>query len=549
MARLSGKEKRLAVEVDEEPLTQEEIDEIITPCLYSTPEMAVTFFPSYVSRPFCGVHDVIFDLVDDDMKRLVALAAPRGFGKTTCIGLFFIARKVLFRFAPYIVYISSSAKEAALKIKTLATELIYNPLIKKLFGDLKGVKWAEEAGEIELVDADGIPFCFIQAKGSGSQVRGLNWRGRRPTIFIVDDLEDKDEMQNETIRAKQKAWFFSDLVGAMDNADLSESRLIVIGTVVHQDSLLANLLSEKTTMLTEGLGLSEDEQAILEAREKFYSIRLEACNDKYESLWPEYMSTARIRAKAAAYRFRGQLDLFFMEFRNLVIATEDSPFQSGFFKYYTENEDQFKDLIRSCENVVIVDPAKTSNPKSADTAILGVGFSSKYNKILLRDSLNAKLHPDEIFKEACDMCDRIGAFVIGFETTGLSEFATYPLQQYINTRKKYYQLVEIKANKEKLGRIRGLIPFYRMGVILHNSIPEIHGPLEGQLLSFPYSQLLDVMDCFANIIKMFNLGERNFSQVPLLENEGEEYEDIEAEYKVLEDEDREEGKFNYGRIV
>lgn len=531
------------------PLTPAEITDLIKPCIYSTAICAVTFFKSYITRAFCGVHDQIFELLDDDSKRLIALAAPRGFGKSISVGLFFCARKALFRFAPYIVYISSSQTEAAKKVKTLASELQYNPLIKELFGNLKGVKWAEEAGELELVDEKGIPFCFIQAKGSGSQVRGLNWRGHRPTIFIVDDLEDKDEVQNEVIRKKQKDWFFSDLIGAMDNADYGESRLIVIGTVVHQDSLLANLLDERDLMITEGMDLTEEEVAILEAREKFFSIRLEACNDKYESSWPEYMSTARIKAKAAAYRFRGQLSIFFMEFRNIVIATEDSPFQDSFFKYYEEGGEKWKGDLKNCENVVIVDPAKTVNPKSADTAIIGVGFNSISNKIFFRDCENGKFHPEETFKKSCDMADRLGTSNIGFEVTGLSEYATWPFQQYINTRSKFYNLIEIKANKEKDERIKGLIPFYRMGMVFHNIVSAISGPLEAQLLSFPYSKLKDVMDCFANIIKMFKLGERNFSIG--LESLGEEEEErsIEDEYELLEKEDRLEGKFKYGRCI
>jgi len=420
-----------------------------------------------------------------------------------------------------------------------------------LFGNLKGVKWAEEAGELELVDENGIPFCFIQAKGSGSQVRGLNWRGHRPTIFIVDDLEDKDEVKNEMIRKKQKEWFFSDLMGAMDNADYSESRLIVIGTVVHQDSLLANLLEERKEMDSSEMELTEEEIEILETREKFYSIRLEACNDKYESMWPEYMSTARIRAKAAAYRWRGELSLFFMEFRNIVIATEDSPFQASFFRHYSEGQEKWKGFLANCENVIIVDPAKTVNPKSADTAILGIGFNPINNMIFLRQCENGKYHPEETFAKACDMADLLKTSVIGFEVTGLSEYATWPFQQYINTRSKYYELVEIKANKEKDERIRGLIPFYRMGVVYHNVMAAIHGPLESQLLSFPFSKLKDVMDCFANIIKMFKLGERNFSQQRINADGSisEEEISIEEEYKQLEDEDREEGTAEYGRII
>ena len=110
-------------------LSQEAIDELIAPCIDDTAETAVTLFQEHITRPFCPLHREILSLLDDSSKRLVAIAAPRGFGKTTLIGLCFIARQALFRHAPYIVYISATATEAAQNVKTLARELLENDLI------------------------------------------------------------------------------------------------------------------------------------------------------------------------------------------------------------------------------------------------------------------------------------------------------------------------------------------------------------------------------------------------------------------------------------
>jgi len=210
-------------------LSEREIDEVLKPCLFSTAVMAVTFFKHHVTRAFCGVHNAIFELIDDDEKRLIALGAPRGFGKTTVVGLFFCARKLLFRFTPYIVYISSSQTEAAKKVKTLASELQYNPLIKELFGDVRGTKWAEEAGELELIDEKGVPFACIQAKGSGSQVRGMNWRGHRPGLFIVDDLEDKE--YNLTLKHNKSCVdFIQEPYIIIDAIEIFENEVIPIST-------------------------------------------------------------------------------------------------------------------------------------------------------------------------------------------------------------------------------------------------------------------------------------------------------------------------------
>jgi len=527
-------------------LSQEEIDELLLECIDDTAMTAVTLFTDHITRPFCPLHMTILNLLDDDSKRLVAIAAPRGFGKTTLIGLCFIARKALFRHAPYIVYISATAAEAAQKVKTLARELIESPIIKELFGNLQGVKWAEEKGEIELVDATGKPFCFIQAKGAGNQVRGLKWGKHRPSMFLVDDLEDKEDAQSEEMRKKLKKWFFSDLIGAMDNADMSDSRLVLIGTVVHQDSLLRNLIDEATEITFEDADQQEMVDLIAN-REKFHTVILEACNDNYESVWPEFISTTSIRAKAEAYRQRGLLDIFFMEFRNMVIAGEEATFQQSMFRYYSEQSEDFKNELKNgeIETIIIIDPAKTANTKSAFTAVIAVGFNSIRNKIYFRDCINFKETPDKIFKAGVDMARRFKTHVLGIEVTGLNNFVTFPFHQYIAGQDWYIDLIEIKALKDKSLRVGGLAPLYRMGAIYHNEDLHVRGSLEAQLLSFPYSKYWDVMDCFANCIEMFDIGERSFTQQASATVTASHEHNLD-EFERLMIEDRKEAPIKYG---
>ncbi len=521
-----------------------DLRDLVEPCIDDTAMAATTLFADHITRPFCPLHRTILDLLDDDSKRLVGIAAPRGFGKTTLIGLCFTGRKALFRHAPYIVYISATAAEAAQKVKTLARELVENEVIKELFGNLQGVKWAEEKGEIELVDETGTPFCFIQAKGAGNQIRGLKWGKHRPSLFLVDDLESKDDAQSEEQRKKLKKWFFGDLLGALDNSDASTSRVILIGTIVHQDSLLSNLIDEKKDI--DFKDADQEEMAnLVNGREKFHTVRLEACNDSFESIWPEFISTASIRARAEAYRQRGLLDIFYMEFRNLVVAGEEAVFLQSMFKYYGEHSESFKAELKNGEidTVVIIDPAKTANTASAFTAITAVGFNSLRNRIYFRDCINKRLTPDDIFKEAVDMAVRFKTSVIGLEVTGLNNFVTFPFNQYIATQKHYINLVEIKALKEKSLRIAALVPFYRMGAVYHNEDLHVRGSLETQLLSFPYSKYWDVMDCFANCIDLFDIGGRSFTQQPLPNSE-----EID-EFEALLREDQMEEQLEFGVYI
>mgnify|MGYP007069090301 CR=1 FL=1 len=74
-----------------------------------------------------------------------------------------------------------------------------------------------------------------------------------------------------------------------------------------------------------------------------------------------------------------------------------------------------------------------------------------------------------------------------------------------------------------------LVPFYRMGYVYHN--PAVAPILEQQLLTYPRSKRWDVMDAFAYVIEMLEIGERYFSS----EDKEEDPQAIEDEYKELDE--------------
>jgi len=76
-------------------------------------------------------------------------------------------------------------------------------------------------------------------------------------------------------------------------------------------------------------------------------------------------------------------------------------------------------------------------------------------------------------------------------------------------------------------RVKELVPYYRGGYIYHNASCANTRKLEQQLLMFPRSKLWDIMDAFAYIIEMLELGERYFSPT-------NNPEDSEAEYSELD---------------
>jgi hypothetical protein len=463
---------------DEERL---EIKEILTHCYLSTRVCASTIFPDRFYLPFYKIHDPLFAVLDDPTIQRFCITAPRGFGKTSIMNLAYPAKKILFNEKKFIVPISNSATQALMQSENLKRELFVNKIVSKIFGPIKSSEPFDAFTKDMWVTSGGT---LVFPRGSGQQVRGILHGDSRPDLILCDDLENPEGVRNEEQRKKMKEWFFADVMGSTSR-NLNNWQIGVMGTILHEDSLLANLMED----------------------ENWVRLNIELCDDKYNSLWPEFITTEEIKKLADTYRTQGLLDVFFREYRNLPISTEDATFSKEFFRYYEETPEMNSSEV--IENMVIVDPAKTVKKHSDFSAIVGIGVNLTANRIYLRDCVAERMHPDRIYDEAFKMAARINASVIGLKSNSLNEFITYPMKNEMMRLGINLELVEIPERASKDDRIASLVTFYRRGLIFHNKV--ICLGLEAQLLSFPRSKRSDIMDAFADVIWMLENGERYFN--------------------------------------
>lgn len=455
----------------------EQLQTLADLCMRSVEVCSKTLFPERFTLPFSDLHREIFRILDDDSIKLAAIAAPRGFGKTSIVNIAYPAQQILFNKRKFIVQTSNTATQAVLQSENLKRELLTNREISDLFGPMKSDTFSKEMWVTQT-------GTMVLPRGAGQQVRGLLHDKDRPDLIILDDVEDSETVLNPEQRKKLKEWFFADVMNSIARSK-SDWRVIVIGTILHEDSLLANLLEDSN----------------------FTSIQLSICDDHYRSNWPDFITDSGVRALADSYAVQGLLDVFYREYRNIPVAREDASFtQEMMHSYDADTNKEHKN--QDTEYVVIVDPAKTVKMQSDFSAIVGIGFNPTVPKIYIHDVIAERLYPDEVYEHAFAMADRLGARAIGLEVTSLNEFITYPFQTAMQKRGKFYELVELKARGDKIQRIRALAPFYRLGLIWHNSV--IKHLIEAQLLNFPRSKRLDIMDAEAYCIEMFSLGSRIF---------------------------------------
>ncbi len=476
-------------------MDRDEVKTLMSQCFLSTKVCAKVMFPDRFYRPFSTLHNEVFQILDDDKIQLAVIVAPRGFGKTSCVNLAFPSKKILFREKKFIVPISCTATQAVMQGENLKRELLQNRIITGLFGPMKSDNFSKEM----WVTSTGTA---VMPRGAGQQVRGILFGDSRPDLIIIDDLEDAESVKSEEQRIKTKAWFFEDVWNSVDRGR-KDWKIIVIGTLLHEDSLLANLLEDPG----------------------WHHAHLSLCDEQFHSNWPDFMSDQEVSALVDSYRRMGLLDSFYREYMGVPIAKETARFKQDMFKYYEETDKSFVADRPKLENLVILDPAKTAKQASDETAIVGVGVDVQTPRIYVRDIVKGHIHPDQQYTECFNMADRLGARTIGIEVTSLNEFITYPMRTEMLRQKRYYNIVELKARASKEERIDALIPFYRLGFMYHNK--NVCNQLEQQLMSHPRSKKDDLMDALAYVVEMLEMGERYF--VPQKSED-----EIEDEYKDLD---------------
>jgi len=472
-----------------------DVRDILVRCASSTAFHAKFFFPEVFRTPFHILHKEILEEIDSPEEKVV-IAAPRGVGKTSIMLYGLASRHILFEQKKFIVYLSNSAENAVLQTDSLKHELLSNPKIRKFFGSIK-TRRVEEEYEEQFSKKAWITSggTMVLPRGMGQQIRGLLYRSRRPDLIIIDDYEDKDEIMNEKIRKKNKERFFSDVMKCISRYD-KDYKFVYIDTLKHEDALLQDLLE------------ASDWSGICQS----------VCDDDYNSNAPSFMTTEEIKKEVKEHEEKGLLDVFYREMRNIPVASSNATFKKEYFKYYQEGILQLtvnveepsetsagkveKVPIDNLINFVIIDPAKEVQIHNADTAIVGVGVDRTTQAIFIRDIVAGKMFPDQIYKEAFQMIFRLKAQILAVEVTSLHQFISQPFQNAMRVENVFAEYHELKAVGKKEERISSMAPYYRQGQVYHNRL--VCGKLEGQLMSFPRSKLLDIMDAVGYIPKLLD---------------------------------------------
>ena len=205
------------------------------------------YFSHYVQFPTGDFHWEIYeDLAREDVN-FIELIAFRGSAKSTIAALAFPIWCAVTGRKKFIILISDTFAQAKLHIANIIYELENNELLIDEFGPFEG---KSEWSATNVVLEGGTR---ILSMSTGKKVRGLRHLQYRPDLIIADDVENNDSVRQKEQRDKTAEWFGSEVMPAIDT---EKGKLILIGNLLHSDSLLAR--QRKKIIENEGFGILKE---------------------------------------------------------------------------------------------------------------------------------------------------------------------------------------------------------------------------------------------------------------------------------------------------
>lgn len=354
---------------------------------------------------------------------------------------------------------------------SIKTELETNAHLMADFGDLTGdEKWTES--EIQTsTDAS------LVAAGADSNLRGFLKGGNRPDLVIVDDIEDDENINTSEQRDKTEGLLNRKIINMLAPG----GDVFVIGTLLHNDSLLAKLLKG------------------------WKGTKYKAIQDDGTALWPERFSLETLRKiKDGDGEKVGIGSLAFeQEFQNNPIDPATQIVKSEWIRYYEPKDIEFEELLIASA----LDPSVGRTTHSDYSAIVTVARSNGNYYVLDCDMKRRSVD------------EQVQAVVNHFEKwhlrriTGRRQYVSFGIEsngfQYgIKTQVDRLALieglnvptVEVKNYKDKISRIQSISPLIEQGRVMF-----LHGQQElvGQLTAFPkgaYDDGPDALEMAINLL-------------------------------------------------
>ncbi len=418
----------------------------------------------------------------------VAIAAPRSHAKSTVVTHAYILAACLFRDESYVVIVSDTVGQSVQFLGDIKKELVDNEDLRNLFG-VKG--FLKDTEDDLICEMDDGHLFRIQAKGSEQKLRGLKWKNRRPGLIVGDDMENDEIVMNKDRRLKFKRWFYGALLPALSD----KGRIRIVGTILHLDSLLENLMPNsllRTIKDGHKSLIREDLKEYTDAKLPWKSIKYRAHTDDFKKLlWPEKKSVEEFKSSKEDYARQGLSDVYSQEMLNIPLDEAHTFFKKDDF-VPMKLDDHKKNMVY----YVTCDLAVSQNQK-ADYSAFCVSSVDEDGRLYLVKVIKDRFDSLQLVDTMMMLQKLYKPVLFGIEK-GVIQKSIGP---YLNTemlrRGEFINLVLLSPSVDKITRAGSIAARMRAGACRFDKDTDWYQAFEDELLRFPRDKHDDQVDAWA----------------------------------------------------
>jgi len=192
------------------------------------------YFAHYVKYETAPFQKEIFSLTEDENVKNLFVVAFRGSGKSTLLTMSYPIWAILGKKEKkFVLILCQTRSQAKQHMMNLKRELESNELLRNDLGPFQ--EETDEWGASSLVFSN--MNARVTAASSEQSIRGIRHHQYRPDLIICDDVEDMASVKTRESRDKTHNWLRGEVIPAGDR----DTQLIVVGNLLHEDSLMMRL--------------------------------------------------------------------------------------------------------------------------------------------------------------------------------------------------------------------------------------------------------------------------------------------------------------------
>ena len=361
--------------------------------------------------------------------RFYYITCPSGFGKTTVATLVYPLYRALYQLDPYITVGGSSQQLSEEEhFDNIKRELQENEKVIEFFGEQKPVRVSRltrhrpwSSSEVELNNN-----VVIRALGCMGRIRGRKTGAIRPTLVIIDDPEEAEQVDSMAVLKSHDKWFFRNV---MFRIDKEYGKIRMIGNMLSTSCLLAKVKRDPA----------------------WRGVDYSALDDNDRSIWEEKWSTSELFKERQLWADAGRYEEWMFERMNKPVAAKSRQIKYKIVEMEFERR-HGQNLLRinQMEPIVVstwlgIDPeidAEDFGPRAFITVAKGY-FPVEPGRIrpciFVLDYLFRPLDPSDIIDAIAEKHQRFHYSGVAIEANAWQIIFQRPLNEYIATDEFYFK--------------------------------------------------------------------------------------------------------------